>query len=70
LLDARQVRSGAEIWILIRLHDSEVCPRLLDSSDRIPEIVVLYERGTNELVQLLVPENFEPFEIRNRVAIR
>ena len=67
----RQLNTGkstpsAEVWILIRLGDAEIGARLIDASDRIPKIVVLDEGGSNQLLELFVREDLEPFEIRNR----
>ena len=55
----RQLNTGkstpsAEVWILIRLGDSEISARRIDASHRIPKIVVLDERGSNQFLELFV----------------
>ena len=71
----RQLNTGkstpsAEVWILIRLGDAEISARRIDASHRIPKIVVLDEGGSNQLLELFVREDLEPFEISNRLPVR
>ena len=66
-LNTSKSTPSAEVWILIRLGDAEIGARRIDSSDRIPKIVVLDEGGSNQLLELFVREDLEPFEISNRL---
>ena len=55
---------------LIRARDAEIRARLLDPRHGIAQIVVLFERGARELLQLFVFENLEPLKIRKRRGLR
>ena len=55
--------AGAEIRKLIRARDSKAGARLFDARDGIAQIVVPLQRRANQLLQLFVLEDFEPFEV-------
>ena len=50
-LNAAKSTPGPELWILICLCDSEVGARRIDSSYRVPEIVILGQRGSDQLLE-------------------
>ena len=49
--------------------DPQVCPGLHDAQDRVAQVVVLRQRRANQVLQLVVLENLEPFEICERSAL-
>ena len=70
MLNGGNIGPDTEVWILIRLCDAEVGARRIDSSDGIPEIVVLDQRRSDQFLQLFVLENLEPFEVSNGLQDR
>ena len=52
MLGAGNIGPGAKVWILIRLCDSEVGARSIDSTDGITEIIVL-DACSNDWISLL-----------------
>src|SRR5262249_57762764 len=47
-------------------RDGQIGARLIDASNRIPKIVVLDERDTDQLLEVLISKDFKPFEVRDR----
>ena len=70
LLVGGNIGPDAEVRILIRLCDSKIGARRIDSGDRIAEIVVLDQRGPDQFLQLFIIENLEPFEVTNGLRVR
>jgi hypothetical protein len=64
------VAAGPEVRVLIRAGDPQTGPGGFDTGDRIPQIVVRHQRLTDQFLQLLVLENFEPLKIRERCRLR
>ena len=65
-----RVAAGTDLWKLIGTGDAEIRARLLDARHRIAQIVVLYQRGARQLLQLFVFENLEPLEVGERLGLR
>ena len=55
--------AGAEIGELIRARDAQAGARLFHARHGVAQIVVLLQRRADQLLQLLVFENLEPFQV-------
>ena len=62
--------AGARLWELIGAGDAEIRPRLLHARHGVAQIVVVFQRGAREPLQLFVFENLEPFKVRERCGLR
>ena len=62
--------AGFNLWELVRSRKTQVSAFSIDSCDSCPQIIVLGHSGPNEFLQLFVLENFEPFQIADRILTR
>ena len=60
----------AEVGKLIRSNDPQTGAGLFDPRYRVPQIVVLLQCRANQILQLLVFEDVEPFEIGDGCRFR
>ena len=60
------VAAGPEVGELVRPRDPETRARLFHAEHRVAQIVVLLQCRADQILQLLVLEDLEPFEIGQR----
>ena len=72
LLELRRVVMSApavNVGELVRPRDPQIGARRIHPRHGLAQIVVLHERGSDQLLQLLVLEDLEPFQVRQRSEI-